>query len=85
MSYEIIFTDTSRKQFKKLEKNVQERIIKALERIRIRPEVHVKKLVGDPGYRLRVGEYRVILDIYKDKLIILVIKIGHRKGIYKNL
>ena len=61
MSYEIIFTDTSRKQFKKLEKDIQERIIKALERIRIRPEAHIKKLVGDPGYRLRVGEYRIIL------------------------
>jgi len=85
MSYEIIFTDTSRKQFRKLEKDVQERIVKALERIRIRPEVHVKKLVGDPGYRLRVGEYRVIIDIYKDRLIILVIEIGHRKNIYKNL
>ena len=85
MSYEIIFTDTSRKQFKKLEKDIQERIVKALERIRIRPESHVKKLVGDLGYRLRVGEYRVILDIEKDKLIILVIKIGHRKNIYKDL
>ena len=84
MSYEIIFTDTSRRQFNKLEKSVQERIIAALERIRIRPEVHVKKLVGDPGYRLRVGNYRVLLDIYKDKLIILVIKVGHRKNIYKN-
>jgi len=85
MSYEIIFTNTSRKQFKKLERDLQKRIIKALERIRIRPEVHVKKLVGDPGYKLRVGEYRVIIDIKKDKLIILVIKIGHRKNIYKKL
>jgi mRNA interferase RelE/StbE len=85
MSYEIVFTDTSRKQFKKLEKDIQERIIKALERIRIRPEAHIKKLVGDPGYRLRVGEYRIILDIEKEKLIILVIKIGHRKNIYKKL
>ena len=83
MSYEIIFTDTSRKQFKKLEIDIQERIIKSLERIRIRPEIHVKKLVGDPGYRLRVGEYRVILDIEMEKLIILVIKIGHRKNIYR--
>jgi mRNA interferase RelE/StbE len=83
MSYEIIFTDTTRKQFLKLEKKMQERIIKVLERIRIRPEAHVKKLVGDPGYRLRVGEYRVIIDIIKEKLIILVIKIGHRKNIYK--
>ena len=83
MSYEIIFTDTSRKQFKKLEKSVQERVIAALERIRIRPEAHVKKLICDPGYRLRVGEYRLILDIYKEKLIFLLIKIGHIKKIYK--
>ena len=82
MSYEIVFTDTSRKQLQKLEKDTQERIVKALERIRIRPEVRIKKLVGDPGYRLRVGEYRVIIDIYKDRLVILVIKIGHRKSIY---
>jgi mRNA interferase RelE/StbE len=84
MSYEITFTDTSRRQFIKLEKDVQERIITALERIRIRPESYVKKLVGDSGYRLRVGDYRVILDIQKSELIILVIKIGHRKNIYKN-
>jgi len=84
MSYEITFTDTSRRQFRKLEKDVQERIVKALERIRIRPESYVKKLVGDLGYRLRVGDYRVILDIYKSELIILVIKIGHRKNIYKD-
>lgn len=84
MSYEITFTDTSRRQFRKLEKDVQERIIKALERIRIRPESYVKKLVGDPGYRLRVGEYRVILDIQKSELIILVIKIGHRRNIYND-
>jgi mRNA interferase RelE/StbE len=84
MSYEITFTDTSRRQFRKLDKDVQERIINSLERIRIRPESYVKKLVGDPGYRLRVGDYRVILDIYKSELIILVIKIGHRKHIYKN-
>jgi mRNA interferase RelE/StbE len=84
MSYKITFTDTSRKQFRKLEKDVQERIIKALERIRIRPERFVTKLIGDPGYRLRVKDYRVILDIKKSELVILVIKIGHRKNIYKN-
>jgi mRNA interferase RelE/StbE len=83
MTYEIIFSDKAFKQIKKLEKNIQERIIKVLERIRIRPESFVTKLVGDPGYRLRVGEYRVIIDIDKEKLLILVIKIGHRSKIYK--
>jgi mRNA interferase RelE/StbE len=83
MIYGIIFSDRALKQLKKLEKNVQERIISTLERIKIRPQVHVTKLVGDPGYRLRVGDYRVILDIDEGNLFILVINIGHRKKIYK--
>ena len=82
MTYEIIFSDKAFKQLKKLEHEVQERIIKALERIRIRPEAYVTKLVGDPGFRLRVGDFRVILDIEKEKLLIFVIKIGHRSTIY---
>ena len=83
MTYDIYFSDISLKQLKKIEKGDQERIIKALERIRIRPEAHITKLISDPGYRLRVGNYRVILDIDKNKLIILILKIGHRKKIYK--
>jgi mRNA interferase RelE/StbE len=84
MTYEIVFSDKAFKQLKKLESEVQERIIKVLERIRIRPERYVTKIVGDPGFRLRVGEFRVIVDIEKDKLLILVIKVGHRSRIYKN-
>ncbi|MDI6903720.1 MAG: type II toxin-antitoxin system RelE/ParE family toxin [Methanocellales archaeon] len=82
MSYEIIFSDKALKQLKKMERNVQERIIATLERIRIRPEAYVTKLIGDPGYRLRVGDYRVIMDIDNKELQILVLKVGHRKNIY---
>jgi len=83
MSYEVEFTDTAKRQLKKLDKNTQTRIINALTRIRVRPHVFVKKIVGDDGYRLRVGDYRVILDIDQGKLIILILKVGHRKNIYK--
>ncbi len=85
MTYQIFFTDKASKQLKKLQKKDQERIIKSLERIRIRPETHVTKLVGDAGYKLRVGNYRVILDIEKEKLIILVLLIGHRKNICEKI
>jgi mRNA interferase RelE/StbE len=85
MTYEIFFTDKASKQLKKLEKDEQERLIKSLERIRIRPEAFVTKLIDDPGYRLRVGDYRIILDIKKEKLIILVLMVGHRKNIYKKI
>ncbi len=80
--YEIILTDIAKKQLSKLERHLQDRITKTLERLRIRPEAHIKKLVDDPGYSIRIGDYRVILDIDNKKLIILVLKLGHRKNIY---
>lgn len=83
--YEIIISEKAFKQIAKLEKQIQRRILKTLERIRIRPEAYITKLVNNPGYKLRVGDYRVILDIDKNKLIISVINAGHRRSIYKDL
>ena len=82
MTYIIIYSDKAYGQFKKLERNVQERIKAALDRVRIRPEVYVSKLVGDPGFKLRVGDYRIIMDIDNKNLIILVLKAGYRRNIY---
>lgn len=82
MTYRIIYSDKAYRQFKRLERNVQERIKAALERVRIRPEVYVSKLVGDPSFKLRVGDYRIIMDIDNKNLIILVLKAGHRRNIY---
>ncbi|MBI2507513.1 type II toxin-antitoxin system RelE/ParE family toxin [Candidatus Woesearchaeota archaeon] len=81
--FNLLYTDQALKQLGKLDKSLQERIIRTLERIRIRPSSHVKKLVSSPYFRLRVGDYRVILDIKRDELIILVIEVGHRKNIYQ--
>jgi mRNA interferase RelE/StbE len=83
MTYKILFTNRALKQLKRLERQDQERIIAALKRIRIRPGAHVKKLVGEKAYRLRVGDYRVIMDIIDDKLIILVLTVGQRGNVYK--
>ncbi len=72
--YDIEFSESARKQFKKLERDIQVRIINSLERIRIRPENYVSKIVANPFYHLRVGDYRVILDLKYSKLLMLVIK-----------
>ena len=82
MTYRVIFSDLALKQLKKLDGEIRLRIITTIERIRIRPDAYVKKLVGDEGYRLRVGDYRVILDLDKEQLIILVLRVGHRKNVY---
>ncbi|HYM40508.1 MAG TPA: type II toxin-antitoxin system RelE/ParE family toxin, partial [Thermoplasmata archaeon] len=42
----------------------------------------VQKLVNSPYYRLRIGDYRVILDVQGEVLRILVLKVGHRESIY---
>ena len=80
--YLIVFSDTAFKQLGKFDMQIQDRILKALERIRIRPHPFVTKLVGEPYYKFRVGDYRILLDINEGKLIILVVEVGHRKNIY---
>jgi len=80
--YEIIVSDKAKKQLSKLSPDMRDRIGIALERIRIRPQHFVLRLVGSPYYRLRVGDYRVILDIINERLVIMIIEIGHRKNIY---
>ena len=80
--YEIIYSKTAFKQIQKLDKINKARIVNTINRIRIRPHAHVKKLVGYPNYSLRVGAYRVILDIVDDKLIIFNIEVGYRRNIY---
>ncbi|MBS3073945.1 type II toxin-antitoxin system RelE/ParE family toxin [Candidatus Pacearchaeota archaeon] len=82
--YEIIFTDKAKREFLKLGRNVQEQIGAGLERIKIRPEHFVEKLVGEPGFKLRIGNYRLFLDIYNDKLVILILRVRHRKNAYKD-
>jgi mRNA interferase RelE/StbE len=81
--YQIIIPSNAKKLLKKLDKNIQGRIVSALEKIQVNPFRFIEKLTDTQYYKLRVGDYRVILDIFKDKLIILVIKLGHRKKIYK--
>ena len=83
MSYQIIFLEFAEKQLTKLSKDVQKRIISTLKRCQVRPYPHVKKLVGSKYFRLRVVDYRVIMDIINGELMIHVIEIGHRRNIYK--
>ncbi|HLC53703.1 MAG TPA: type II toxin-antitoxin system RelE/ParE family toxin [Candidatus Nanoarchaeia archaeon] len=81
--YEIIFTEEAKQQLRKLDKRAQERIGAAIERIKVRPYNFVRRLYNSKYYRLRVDHYRLILDIQDLKLIIYVIKVGHRGDVYK--
>ena len=84
MTYELIYSQEAVKQLKKLSTDIQRRILSTLERCRVRPYPHIRKLVGSPYFRLRIGDYRVILDVQENKLVIFVIELGHRRNIYNN-
>jgi len=83
--FSLLYSEHALKQLEKLERSVKDRIIRTIERIRVRPYPHVKKIVGSSYFRLRVGDYRVILDIKESRLLILIIKVGHRRNIYKGI
>ena len=81
--YELILTDEAKKQLAKLGPETRGRIGSALERIKIRPYKFVKRLYNSKYYRLRVDDYRIILDVKDVQLIIYVIEMGIRAKIYK--
>jgi mRNA interferase RelE/StbE len=83
--YEVILSFSVEKFIDKLDSKERERIIFALERLRILPERYLKRLVGEQCYKFRVWDYRLIVDLKTDKLLVLVVKIGYRKNIYKSL
>ena len=76
--YEIFFSDEAKKKLAQLNVGIRERIGSAIERIKIKPHKFVKRLYNSKYYRLRVDDYRVILDIQDFQLIIYVIEIGRR-------
>lgn len=80
--YSVEFTQTAEKQFYKLPKEIQLRMLRVLERIKIRPFHFVKRKEGTPYFIMRVGEYRAILDIKTNEEKIFVMETGHRKNIY---
>jgi mRNA interferase RelE/StbE len=83
--YIIELTSEVEKALQRLPKNVVVRIDRAISSLAVNPRPHgYKKLVGiDNDYRLRVGDYRIIYSIEDDRLLVLVIDVGHRKDIYR--
>ena len=84
-SYLIEIKPSALKELEKLPKQVIPRIVTAIRELGVNPYPQgVKKLTGfDQTYRIRVGEYRVLYDIYENKLVIEVIRIRHRKDAYR--
>ena len=85
MKYQLVYTHRAFKDILGLEGNVKKRIGKALERYREKPLNYASRLIDSKlgMYRFRIGDYRVIFDIEDENIIVL--RVGHRKDIYRKL
>jgi mRNA interferase RelE/StbE len=83
MSYVIELSRSAEKEIHSLPANVQSRVENAIDMLaeNPRPQGH-KKLQGG-GYRVRVGDYRIVYDIEDRLKIVAVVKVAHRKDAYR--
>ncbi len=87
MRYKVIFTKKALKQLKKMDKHNSALILGWIEKNinnSENPRLQGKALVADKSdqWKYRIGNYRVLCEIQDEKIVILVLEIGHRKEIY---
>ncbi len=83
MEYKIVWSIKASKQMDRLERSIAKRIYEKVGQLYQNPERYVEKLVRYPYFRLRVGDYRVILDIQHEMVRILILKVGQRSNVYE--
>ncbi len=83
MKFKVIWDKKAREFLKKQDKQISSRVVKKVDKIRKDPIKFLEPLVSIKSYKLRVGNYRVIIDVDWEKRILFVVLIDHRKRIYK--
>lgn len=84
MSYAVEILRSAQKELARIEIRERTLIVEAIRGLSGNPHPQgSKKLTGRPAWRIRVGDYRVIYERHEDRLVILVVAIGHRREIYR--
>ena len=87
MRYRVEFKRSAAKALKKVPKPDRRRIRNQIDTLMESfPDPEVTKMKGNnPFHRIRVGDYRIVYEIDEEKSVILVLKIGHRKEVYRHI
>ena len=85
MTYEITLAPAAARQLRKFDPQVRRRIQAALDLLAIDPRPPAAtRLVGGAGeWRVRTGDYRIIYEIHEGTLLVLVLRLGHRRDVYE--
>ena len=82
--YRVFFKSSVEKDFSTISKNDVKRILDRIKTFEYNPRPKgCEKLTGQEKYRLRQGRYRIVYSIQDDELTVWVVKVGHRKDIYR--
>ena len=82
MNWKISWSSEAVRFLSKMEKPEAQRIVKKLEEATADPQHYFSRLVGHDDYKLRVGDYRIIVLLLHSESTIFIEKVGHRKNIY---
>ncbi len=83
-AYKIYFRASVEKDFASIPKSDLKKILRRIETLAENPRPPgCEKLTGQERYRVRQGRYRIVYSIHDDELTVWIVKVGHRKDIYR--
>lgn len=84
MSYSVILKDSAERELDRLPSALHARIVQKLRSLESTPRPSgVKKLQGHQGYRIRVGDYRILFEVDDRQRLVYVYSVAHRKEVYR--
>jgi mRNA interferase RelE/StbE len=85
VTYEVLLAPAAERQLRKLDPHGRRRVQAAIDLLAMEPRPPAaRQLVGGAGeWRVRTGDYRIIYEIQDQQLLVLVIKVGHRRDVYE--
>ncbi len=84
MPYTVIIKKSAQKELDSIPNKLQLRIIGVIDLLAINPfPPNAKKLQGREGYRIPTSDYRILYNVDGDQLSVMVVRIGHRRNVYR--
>ncbi|MBO9626425.1 MAG: type II toxin-antitoxin system RelE/ParE family toxin [Microbacterium sp.] len=87
MRYEVEFTTAAAREIRKLDTQIRRRVLLGIAELENSPRPHgVRKIVGyKDAWRLRIGDYRVLYEVSDERIVVTVVRVGHRRDVYGDL
>lgn len=83
MDYQVEIKRSAAKEIAALPRRDQRRVVSAIAALANNPRPETARKLTDNAYRLRVGDYRIVYQIFDDILTVIVVRAGHRKDVYR--